>query len=164
MGPHRHHAAAALQVAAAVASGKEQGPKERSSKDFPNASSRSSSSFKAFGVSSPPPPLDEEAGPQETGNGSVLPPLMTAPPMPGTAGSRRSTRNRPQTTGSFRLPPTPDRRASRMEQQELQELQSTPMPYGLQRRASTDVAAQMYLQRDLLATAAQQDSSHHSQA
>ena len=83
--------------------------------------------------------------------------------MLGTAGSRRSTRNRLLGTASFRLPPTLDRRASRMEQQELQELQSTPMPYGLQRRASTDAAAQVYLQMNIVAPAAEQDSSPHSQ-
>ena len=151
-----------MQVAAAVASSKEQGPKERSSKDLAHADSRSSSSFKAFGVAPPPPSLDEEAGPQGTGNGAVLLPVRT-PPMLGTAGRLRSTRNRLQGTGSFRLPPTLDRRASRIEQQELEELQSTPMPYGLQRRASTELAAQTYLQMNLVATAAEQDSSHGSQ-
>eukprot|EP00891_Asterochloris_glomerata_P008388 jgi/Astpho2/8388/fgenesh1_pg.00122_%23_102_t len=153
-----------LRVAAAIARGKEQGPKERSSTDLAHASSTSSSSFKAFGVASAPPPRDEEEGPQGPRNESVLPPLMGAPPMLGTAGSRRTTRNRLQGTGSFRIPPPLDRRASRLEQQELQELQSTPMPWGLQRRASTDVAAQTYLHMNFAATAAEQGSPHDSQA
>ena len=162
--PHQYRTAAEMQVAAAIARGKEQGPKERSSTDLAHASSTSSSSFKAFGVASAPPPRDEEEGPQGPRNESVLPPLMGAPPMLGTAGSRRTTRNRLQGTGSFRIPPPLDRRASRLEQQELQELQSTPMPWGLQRRASTDVAAQTYLHMNFAATAAEQGSPHDSQA
>lgn len=160
LAPHQYRAAAEMQVAAAIARGKEQGPKERSSKDLAHASSTSSSSFKAFGVASAPPPRDEEEGPRDE---SVLPPLMGAPPVLGTAGSRRTTRNRLQGTGSFRIPPPLDRRASRLEQQELQELQSTPMPWGLQRRASTDVAAQTY-HMNFAATAAEQGSPHDSQA